>query len=127
MTSSQIAVRGIKAPMIKRAASAAVKAALTERHTLIAVGAAGALGVAERMQVPLPHLSFLGKAGTYGVAAWIAGKATGNPTAQHVATGLLSVALYELTSGRTKAAASGAGPAQIVGESMEGEVIVGEI
>jgi hypothetical protein len=72
---------------------------MTERHTLAAVGAAGALGFAKRMGVSLPKVAALGTAGTYGVAAWAAARFTKSRVLSHVATGLLCVAAYQHGAG----------------------------
>lgn len=85
--------------LMRRGASAAARAAMTERHTVAAVGAAAVLGIARRQGVQLPSIPALGVAGTYGVAAWALGRMTRSRVAEHVATGLLSVAAYELASG----------------------------
>lgn len=75
-----------------------------ERHTMLAVVAAAALGYAEspdpndatKKRFDLPSNKTLGVPGTYGVVAWAAGKFTKNKDVQHLATGLLSAAAYEL-------------------------------
>ena len=97
----------IKQVAIRKTGSKVMQAALSEKHTLTAMAAAGALGLAERNNVPLPHLAFLGRAGTYGALAWAIGRYTGNRTAEHLATGLLSVASYQLAAGKTAAGVSG--------------------
>lgn len=71
---------------------------MEEKHTIAAVGAAAALGFAKKSGVSLPAAPFLGVAGTYGLAAWVIGKYTHSRTARHIATGLLSVAAFELAS-----------------------------
>lgn len=69
---------------------------MAERHTLAALVAAGVVGYVDRDGgVELPKIDALGTAGTYGLAAWILGRATGSKMAQHAATGLLSVAVYD--------------------------------
>ena len=112
-----------KRPAVRRVASLAVRAAINEKHTLTAVAAAGALGLAERNGIPIPHLALLGQAGTLGAVAWIAGKMTGNETAKHVATGLLSIAAYELAKG------GGGGGGKVAGdnETAGDEVISGDL
>jgi hypothetical protein len=70
--------------------------ALEEKHTLAAVGAAAALGLIEREKVALPSIPKLGMAGTYGIGFWLAGKYMRSRTMAHVATGLLSIAAYQL-------------------------------
>lgn len=84
------------APIVKRGASAAGRAAMDEKHTVAAVVSALALGYAENAGVDIPSIPGLGTAGTAGLAAFILAKMTKSKTARHVATGLLSVAAYEL-------------------------------
>lgn len=79
--------------------SAAARAARTEKHTIAAVIAAGAMGFMKREGVQLPKVDALGTAGTYGALAWLAGRYLKSQVLQHVATGLLSVAAAELGSG----------------------------
>lgn len=103
-----------------------------ERHTLAAVAAAGVLGLAKRQGVELPRIEALGTPGTYGLAAWALGKWSRNRTLSHVATGLLSVALYELASegGVGYAPAAGqqwAGMGAASGIGYEGEVSSDEL
>lgn len=108
-------------PVARRVATAAVRAALTEKHTLTAIAAGGALGLAERNNIPIPHVEMLGKAGTLGALAWIVGKTTGNDVAKHVATGLLSIAAYELAKGTSSASS-------VKGDEVSGdEVISGDL
>jgi len=75
------------------------QAALSEKHTLTAIGAALALGLAKKQGFKLPSLPLMGPAATYGLAAWALSKYTKNNVAAHAATGLLSVAAYEMVSG----------------------------
>lgn len=115
----QIAAPEQKRPAARRVASLAVRAAINEKHTLTAVAAAGALGLAERNGIPIPHIALLGPAGTLGAAAWIAGKTSGNETLKHVATGLLSIAAYELAKG---------GGSKVAGDETAGdETISGDL
>lgn len=81
--------------------SAAARAARSEKHTIAAVAAAGILGFMRREGVALPKVAALGTAGTYGALAWLGGRYMKSQVLQHVATGLLSVAAAELTSGST--------------------------
>jgi len=115
--SSPFQISAPRKTQIRRVAGKVAAAAMAEKHTVAAVAAAGALGLLERNNVPVPYLEFLGKAGSMGALAWIAGKYTGNVTVQHVATGLLSVAAYELAKGGAKAG----------GVAGDSEVIMGEI
>ena len=96
----------IRSPAVqraKRAAHAVGRAALhraqAEKHTVGAVLAGAALGYAERQKMTLPHLSTLGVAGTYGVAAWFASRHMRSRTLSHVATGLLTIAAYQFARG----------------------------
>lgn len=71
----------------------ALGAAKSEKHTLTAVGAAAVLGYLEKTGVQIPSVGPLGPAATAGLAAWLYGRYSKNQTAQHVATGLLCVAI----------------------------------
>ena len=86
---------------VARGASRAAIAARDEKHTLAAVVGAAAVGMAKKHDVDLPHIDALGTAGTYGAAALIAAKFTKSKTLAHVATGMLSVAAYQLAAGET--------------------------
>lgn len=70
-----------------------VAGASSEKHTLMAVGAAIGLGMLEKSGTKIPSIGPLGPAATAGLAAWVYGRMSGNVTAKHMATGLLSVAL----------------------------------
>jgi hypothetical protein len=83
----------------RRGASVGARMAMAEKHTAAAVGAAAVLGFAARSGVQLPKIDAIGTAGTYGLVAWAIGRWTRSNVAQHVATGLLSVAAYQLASG----------------------------
>jgi hypothetical protein len=83
----------------RRGLSAVARRAMQEKHTLTAVGAATALGLARRFGVNLPKIDVLGTAGTYGAAAWAFARYTRSNVLAHVATGLLSVAGYQFGSG----------------------------
>lgn len=84
------------APVVRRGASVAARAAVDEKHTVAAVVAALALGYAENAGIDIPSIPGLGDAGTLGVGAFLLAKFTKSRTARHVATGLLSVAAYQL-------------------------------
>jgi len=108
-----------KTRTVRRVASAAGRAALSEKHTLAALGTAGALGLARRTGFNVPHITVLGQEGTVGVALWVAGKVTKNATLQHMATGALSIALYNFAKG---------GAAGVAGDDLAGdETLSGEI
>lgn len=85
----------------RRAGGAAARAAWSEKHTITALLAAGALGLAKRQDVELPHFEAVGVPATYGLAAWVAARFTKSRVLEHAATGLLSVAVYELAAGGT--------------------------
>lgn len=72
------------------------KRAYDERHKLVAVGAALALGIAEKQGINLPHIEKLGVAGTYGLAAFLLSKPLKSTFLDQLATGFLSVSLYKL-------------------------------
>lgn len=118
-TAPTFAIASTRKVALRRVAGKVAQAAVSEKHTITALAAAGALGLAERNDIPIPYIEMLGKAGTLGAVAWIAGRFTGNNTMQHVATGLLSVAVHELAKGKPKAAGGG-----VAGDN---EVIMGEI
>ena len=77
---------------VRRGAGVAGRAVASEKHTLTAIGAAAVLGFVEKSGVKIPTLGPVGPAGTIGLGAWLYGRMTKNAVAQHVATGLLSVA-----------------------------------
>lgn len=95
---------------------AGLAAAQAEKHTLAAVGAAALLGYMSRSgEANLPHINALGVPGTYGAALWAIGRMGKSRVASHMATGLLSIAAYEMV--RTGAiGGSGGAP----GGSMRG-------
>ena len=86
----QLARRGASA-----AASAAAKAAMAEKHRITAVAAAAVLAIARRNGYELPTVAGLPPAVAYGLAAWAAERFTKSRVAGHVATGLLSVGIYD--------------------------------
>lgn len=85
--------------LAKRAGSAAArtaaKAAAQERHTLAALAAAAIAGAARRYDWQLPTIGDMPPTLTWGLGAWAFGRWGKNKMAQHVATGLLSVGLYD--------------------------------
>ena len=83
----------------KKSGSAAIKNALDQTHTITAVGAAAALGYLEGQGTVLPeslNMLGIGKAGVLAIAAFAGAKMLKNRTLDHVATGLGSVAAYNL-------------------------------
>lgn len=85
--------------MARAAGRAALHRAQQEKHTIGAVLAGAALGYAERQKMTLPHITSLGVAGTYGVAAWFGARQMRSRTLSHVATGLLTIAAYQFARG----------------------------
>lgn len=77
------------------AARTAAKAAAQERHTLAALAAAAIAGAARRYDWDLPTIGDMPPTLTWGLGAWAFGRWGKNKMAQHVATGLLSVGLYD--------------------------------
>jgi hypothetical protein len=73
-------------------------AVLSEKHTLTAVASAGVLGLIEKSGVAIPTIGPLGPAATLGLLAWAYGRSSKSQTAQHVATGLLCVAVIGCAS-----------------------------
>lgn len=69
------------------------RAVASEKHTIAAIAAAGVYGLVEKSGVAIPHIGPLGPAATVGLIAWVYGRVSKSQTAQHVATGLLSVAV----------------------------------
>jgi hypothetical protein len=83
---------------VRRAASAVGGAAAHEKHTLIAIGTAAALGLGEKtgmIPMSLAIIPGVGPAGTLGLACWAIGKISKNRVAEHMATGLLCVAINQ--------------------------------
>jgi hypothetical protein len=78
-----------------RIGSAAARAAVAEKHTLAALLAAGIAGAARRYDWKLPTLGDLPPPLVWGLGSWAVGRFTNNKMASHIATGLLSVGLYE--------------------------------
>lgn len=78
---------------VRHHARRAGHAVASEKHTIAALAAAGAYGLIEKSGVSIPTIGPLGPAATVGMAAWLYGRISKNATAQHVATGLLAVAI----------------------------------
>ena len=93
------AVKRRATQVARRGVTKAAQVARDEKHTLTAVAAAAALGLAKRQGVDLPKVDTLGTSGTYGAVAYVAARMTKSKTLAHVATGLLSVASFQLASG----------------------------
>lgn len=82
----------------RRAGGAAVGAAASEKHTLIALASAFAYGTVRKSGVKIPTIGPFGPASTVGLGLWALGRWGGNKTAAHAATGLLSIAAYQFAS-----------------------------
>jgi hypothetical protein len=89
--------RTVVARVARRAGGAAVAAAQAEKHTMAAVVASGLVGYAQRqgMLENIPHIQAIGPIGTLGAVAWVGGRFMRSRVLSHVATGLLSVAVYK--------------------------------
>ena len=90
------------APVVRRVGSATAKAAMSEKHTLTALAAAGALGYMEKEDMLSNFTLIEGVDPKVQIAliAWGAGRFTKNNMLQHLATGLGSVALYDYIKNR---------------------------
>lgn len=84
---------------VRRVAGAVGGAVASEKHTVAALAGAAALGLARRSGVAIPTIGGLSPEATAGLAAWAYGRFSRNQTAQHVATGLLAVAVHQWASG----------------------------
>lgn len=73
----------------------ASRIAQEEKHTLVALGAAAFMGIAKRQGWNLPTIGGMHPALTFGAVAWAVGKFSKNEVARHLATGLLSVGLFD--------------------------------
>lgn len=106
------------ARIARRGFTAAGRAALSEKHTISAVLAAAVLGYLQRpgSTTDLPHIATIGVPATYGIAAWVAGRAMKSRVASHVATGLLSVAAYQYAKDSDSAPARARGDDGIEGQ-----------
>jgi hypothetical protein len=85
------------APVVRRGASMAAKAALDEKHTLTALGSVAVVSYLDKngQLDSLPDPMGIGPTATLGLALWAFGKYSKNPMAEHSATGLLCVALAD--------------------------------
>lgn len=86
------------APVAKRIGGAAKSAALSEKHTITALGTAGLLGYLDK-EGKLDGLQItdsISPIATVGIGMWVAGKFSKNPMIQHAATGALSIAVFSM-------------------------------
>lgn len=125
-------VRRAAGRLARRGVGVAAQAAKDERHTLIALAAAGLLGAAQGSGVQLPYVQAIGMPATAGIVAWAAGRFSKNKTVQHVATGLLSVAAYDLARSMTsgsggRSTGTGLPPSLTTGPASSGDVLHGEV
>lgn len=107
--------------MARRGVSSAARAARQEKHTLVAVAGAAGFGFLRRQGVTLPSFGPLTAEATAGLAAWAIGKYTRSNIASHLATGLLSVAAFDLASG-----GAGTSGDTTEGDFMEGDFMEGD-
>lgn len=83
--------------VVRRVARAVAAGAKAERHRLIALASAFGCGALQKRGVRLPVLGGLSPAATLGLSSYLLHKAgVGGEYSAHAATGLLSVASYEL-------------------------------
>jgi hypothetical protein len=68
----------------------------TGKHLTYALLGAAALGFLDKSSFNLPTIPILGKAGTVGLGLWAYGKYGHSAMAGNMATGPLSIAIYEL-------------------------------
>lgn len=102
----------------RRVGGAAARAAWDEKHTLVALAAAGALGYAQKENMELPHIEAIGMPATYAAAAFLGARMFKSKTLAHVATGLACVAVNDYVRGtggtpRTRGA--------VLGGSIDGD------
>ncbi len=91
--------RSARRSPVRRRVSRGVRAAgsaLINSERLGALGGALVMGLIDKQGTALPTVPFLGRAGTVGVALWFASKHFRSPSMNHAATGMLSIAAYEL-------------------------------
>lgn len=91
--------RGRMKALAKKGMTLAARSAMEQKHRIVAIAAAAGLGMAEKNGVALPKIEGIGVAATYGLAAMVLGKMMKSRMLDHAATGLLSVAIYQLASG----------------------------
>jgi len=87
--------------LAKKGASKVAKAAYDRKHKLVALAAAGVLGYARRegMLDNVPGIDAIGPEGNLALAAQLIAEFTGSTMADHVATGLGSVAINRMAAG----------------------------
>lgn len=86
------------APVAKRIGGAAKSAALSEKHTITALGTAGVLGYLDK-EGKLDGIQItdsISPIATVGIGLWVAGKFSKNAMVQHAATGALSIAVFNM-------------------------------
>lgn len=122
--------RGRVRAFARRAGGAIASAAADQKHTLIAGGAAFALGYASRkgkdgksFAQSIPRIKAIGLPGTLAVASWLVGKyapAGGGlaRSARHMTTGFLAVAAHRAGVGKDD---SGKPNEVLEGDDDEGE------
>lgn len=101
----------------RRVGGAAARAAWDEKHTLVALVAAGALGYAQKENMDLPAIEALGVPATYALAAFVGSKVTKSKMLSHVATGLACVAVNDWVRGSGAPRTRGS----VLGGAIDGE------
>jgi hypothetical protein len=90
------------APIARRVAGAAARAALDERHTIAALVSAGVLGYLDR-EGQLERMSLVDGIDPkvqWALIAYLGARMTRSRTLAHVATGVGSVAIYDMVRSR---------------------------
>lgn len=102
----------------KRGMTAAAKAAYDQKHTVTALAAAGAAGYLDGQGslASIPDPMGIGAMGMLAIGAFAGAKLMKNKTLDHVATGLGSIAVFQLAKG---AAGGGTAPASTQGYDYE--------
>lgn len=90
------------APIARRVGGVALQAARDEKHTIAAVVAAAALGYADRenMLESWSLIDGVDPKAQLALALFIASKVTRSRTVAHVATGVASVAVFDMVKNR---------------------------
>ena len=112
-TAKQVKIVRVKTPVIQRVPAKTPKKSISkgrgpafgavklrdEKHALTAIVAAGLLGMIENKSpesITALTMGPLKPAATLGIGAWLLNRFSKNKTLEHAATGLLSVAAYDL-------------------------------
>lgn len=107
----------------RRGLVGAARAAMTEKHTITALGTAAMLGYVEKERIQVPHINALGVDGTVGAALWVLGRYTKNPMLQHAATGALCCAIKGAVVGNSAVRSASQSVAQSVQQQTPTPII----